>query len=107
MELLAEVPVAPAPGAPLRKQLGEQVPPWFPSSTTVLEQFRKLLKSNLPLGALCDIFAFALPLELEFKQALLEELEVEQRLRKLVERMEHAEATRCTEAEGPHLPASV
>ena len=54
----------------------------------VLKQFHKLLKSELPLGALCDITAFALPLDIEFKQTLLEELEVEVRAEKLLECLE-------------------
>jgi Lon protease-like protein len=96
VELLAEVPVTPARAErALRKQLAGKVSAWFTEQKKVLGQFRKLLKSDLALGALCDIFAFALPLEVELKQALLEELEVEQRLAKLIE---HMEARQCVEA---------
>ena len=49
------------------------------------QQFRRLLDSELPLGALCDIFSFALPLDSEFKQQLLEETDVERRTRCLLE----------------------
>ena len=48
------------------------------------EQFTRLLDSDLSLGALCDIFSFALPLEPEFKQLLLEETDVEKRTRCLL-----------------------
>ena len=90
-ELLAEVPVAQAKlERRLRRQLGKLVPHLFPTQPNVKDQFRKLLKSDLTLSALCDIFAFALPLQVEFKQALLEELEVEQRLDRLLEHLENA-----------------
>ena len=89
VELLAEVP---AQGAPderrLRRKLARLVPRWFPDHPEVKTQFRKLLRSELSLGALCDIFSFALPLDTEFKQTLLEELEVEQRVGRLLEHLE-------------------
>lgn len=89
VELLAEVPIADARTVRrLRKELIAKVPGWFPGQPAVLEQFRKLLRSRVPLGALGDIFTFALPLDTEFKQVLLEELEVEQRLRRLLEHLE-------------------
>jgi len=87
-ELLAEVPVASAATERrLRRKLAKLVPRWFPQQDEVKDQFRKLIKSDLTLGALCDIFAFALPLDVEFKQNLLEELEVEERLGRLFERL--------------------
>jgi ATP-dependent Lon protease len=74
----------------LRRQLGKLVPHLFPKQPNVKDQFRKLLKSDLTLSALCDIFAFALPLQVEFKQALLEELEVAERLDRLLKHLEDA-----------------
>ncbi len=71
-----------------RRTLIEKAPAWFPNQGEAVEQFRKLLHSDLPLGALCDIIAFALPLDADFKQALLEEADVEARLRKLHDFME-------------------
>src|SRR5262245_10118503 len=89
VELLAEVPIASANvERRLRKEMIAKVPGWFPNQPAVLEQFRKLLRSRVPLGALGDIFTFALPLDVEFKQSLLEELEVEIRLRRLLEHLE-------------------
>jgi Lon protease-like protein len=89
VELLAEVPVEePRSERRLRRQLAKLVPHWFPDHPEVKRQFRKLLKSDLGLGALCDIFSFALPLDAEFKQTLLEELEVEERLGLLLEHIE-------------------
>jgi uncharacterized protein len=71
----------------LRLHLAEQAPTWFVEKGPVVEQFEKLLQSDLPLGALCDVFGFALPLDSDFKQSLLEELEVETRARLLFEHM--------------------
>jgi Lon protease-like protein len=89
VELLAEVPVGDDKvERRLRRRLAKVVPQWFPDDVQVKVQFRKLLKSELTLGALCDIFAFALPLDAEFKQSLLEELEVEERLGRLLEHLE-------------------
>src|SRR5262249_53234927 len=68
----------------LRRKMTKLVPTWFPGQGAALDQFRKLLKSDLPLGALCDVITFALPLDLDLKQKLLEELDVEQRVRCLL-----------------------
>lgn len=93
VELLAEVPpVDAATEATLRRELGRRMKSWLAQQTKVLEQFQQLAESELSLGALCDIFAFALPLDVEFKQSLLEELEVEKRFERLVQHMEKHEA---------------
>jgi Lon protease-like protein len=68
----------------LRRRLNRLVPIWFPAQGGVLEQFRKLLRSQLPLGALCDIITFALPFEVEFKQALLAQANVTERVHQLL-----------------------
>jgi Lon protease-like protein len=93
VELLAEVPVAePKAARGLRRKLARMVPRCFPKQHEVKDQFRQLLRSDLTLSALCDIFAFALPLDVDVKQALLEELEVEQRLTRLLEYLKVAPA---------------
>jgi Lon protease-like protein len=69
----------------LRASLAEQLPRWLPPDAAVRGQFRKLLESDLPAGALCDVFAFALPLDVGLKQQLLEELDVPARARRLAE----------------------
>jgi Lon protease-like protein len=92
VELLEDnSPPAPDLGRKLRRRLARLVQTWFSAQgavleqfRTVLEQFRKLLRSQLPLGALCDIIAFALPLEVEFKQALLAQPNVTERVRCLL-----------------------
>jgi Lon protease-like protein len=75
-----------------RNTLIEKAPSWFPNQGEVVEQFGKLLHSDLPLGQLCDIIAFALQLDAEFKQALLEELNVAARLRVLHDFLEAGKA---------------
>ena len=88
VELLAEVPIAEARmERRLRRRLAKVVPHWFPEQQEVRDQFHKLLKSDLSLGALCDIFTFALPLDMEFKQTLLEELEVQERVGLLLDHL--------------------
>ena len=68
----------------LRRLLIKWAPAHFAAQAVLLEQLHKLLKSDLPLGTLCDIVAFALPLSVEVKQELLEEVDVEERARRLV-----------------------
>jgi Lon protease-like protein len=76
-----------------RNTLIDKAPSWFPNQGEVVDQFGKLLHSDLPLGVLCDIIAFALPLDAEFKQALLTELNVEARLQVLHDFLEATKAT--------------
>ena len=70
--------------ADLRRQVSQHVIPWFPIKGTQLEQLDKLLKSELPLSALCDILSFALALPIEVKQQLLEDLNVRHRVEALL-----------------------
>jgi Lon protease-like protein len=71
-----------------RRKLLDRTPSWFPAHKEMVDQFRTLLLSDLSLGAVGDILAFALPLDAEFKQSLLEELNVETRLAMLHDFME-------------------
>ncbi len=94
VDMLAEVPVAEArTERRLRRRLAKMVPHWFPEHKEARDQFHKLLKSDLTLSALCDIFAFALPLNMEFKQALLEELDVGERLTLLLDHLKDQSPT--------------
>lgn len=89
VDLLVDVEVdKPRIARSLRRKLGLQVPRCFGKQKAVLPQIRKLVKSDLPLGALCDIFAFALSLDVEFKQELLDELDVGRRVERLLSRLE-------------------
>jgi Lon protease-like protein len=87
-ELLTDTPAPAAVAAPLLQQLAEQAAVWVPAQTPAAEQFRKLFQANLDLGALSDVLSSALPLELEIKQALLAELNVERRVRCLLQHLE-------------------
>jgi Lon protease-like protein len=96
VEILPDVPVASAAvEQDLRRRLSEYLTAWFAAQSVALEQLGKLLESNLPLGTLCDVFAFTLDLEVELKQQLLEDSDVEQRVRRLLEHL------------GPRLPTKL
>src|SRR5205814_6930080 len=69
----------------VREELMGHLNRWVPTHTELRSQFRKLLISELPLGTLCDVFAFALPLRVEAKQQLLEELDIDRRALRLIE----------------------
>jgi Lon protease-like protein len=89
--LLEDVPpTSPKKEAELRRRLVELAPSWFPAQGAVMQQFHKLLKSDLSLGVLCDVLLFAVPLNVEVKQQLLEELHVERRARRLLEQLKKA-----------------
>ena len=95
VEVLADVPPADAEeGRHMRQELVERAPGWFPAKAEILEQLHKLLASDLPLGALCDIIGFALALDVEVKQELLEEPQVERRARRLLTLLQPAEGRR-------------
>ncbi len=80
VELLTDVPVSSeSVEKDLREELGQRMSRWFAAQPAAVDQLHKLLQSGLSLGALCDMFAFALPLDLAIKQQLLEEVDVAQR----------------------------
>jgi uncharacterized protein len=72
----------------LRRDLGLGVAPFFSAHPPATDQLRRLLDSPLPLGSLADIFSFALPLEVEEKQLLLEAVCVEARVQLLLRTLE-------------------
>jgi Lon protease-like protein len=67
-----------------RQRLRAQAPDWFQGPSDVRDRLLEVLNGDLGLGALCDLIAFALPLDAEFKQTLLEELDVTRRLDRLL-----------------------
>lgn len=88
VELLEDTPaLGEAREKKWRRLLSKLVSVWVPKQGGVLQQFRKLLKSDIGLGPLCDILSFALPLEVEVKQELLEELDIERRVKRLLKSM--------------------
>jgi Lon protease-like protein len=82
---LADADVASAEEAGrLRRELGRGMEGWLAAQPAALGQLEKLMGSALPLGALCDVFAFALPLDVALKQQLLEDADVGERTRRLI-----------------------
>lgn len=92
VEVLEDIPPASQQtAAELRKSLGRIMTQWFSPQPDAVTQLRKLIKSELPLGTLCDVFSFALPIEIEIKQELLELVDVEERARHLIEEIRKLE----------------
>jgi Lon protease-like protein len=86
VELLENTSVpGPEKAQELRDELARFVTRWFQALGVASEQLEKLLESELPVEALGDILGFALPLKVAFKQELLEELDAEKRLYRLVD----------------------
>lgn len=63
----------------LRKQLADVVLPRFAGDGGAFQQLHELFTGDEPLGNVCDLLAYALPLPLEMKQALLAEPHVDLR----------------------------
>ena len=59
--------------AALRRRLAEAVLPRFEPAGTAHDQLRQLFDGEMPLGQLCDVLAYALPVPVELKQQLLDE----------------------------------
>jgi Lon protease-like protein len=74
----------------LRQRLERAVCLRFAGQGLAVKEVHKLMSSARPLGELCDIFAFALPLGADFKQELLEQPGSEQRVRRMLELLEPA-----------------
>jgi Lon protease-like protein len=86
--LLKDEEPAAADAERLRRDLGRRMTGWLAAQGSAQEQLQKLLESSLPLGALCDIFAFALPIAVEVKQRLLEEADVGRRVSLLIDHLD-------------------
>jgi uncharacterized protein len=85
VELIPDAPVAvPDQDRELRRRLAQQVPVWCVGQDTLIEAFTKLLQSQLPLGVVCDLLAFAFPLAVKAKQELLQTPDVAQRVQLLL-----------------------
>jgi Lon protease-like protein len=68
-----------------RKRLREYTAEWFHAQAEIRDRFLELIDGDLGLGSLVDLVAFALPLDAEFKQTLLEELDGFARLERLLQ----------------------
>lgn len=63
----------------LRRQLRDAVLPRFEPSGAAHRHLRELFRGDMPLGVLCDMLAYALPLDHELKTTLLGEPHVQLR----------------------------
>jgi len=83
-----------------RKQLQERLLDAFrkhlPCACQLPEQLENMLSSQLPLGLLTDLAAYALPLETDVKQQLLAECRVRRRAEILLAEVENLAATTAT-----------
>lgn len=85
VEVLEDISTAPLMSLmSLRSELEKHILPRFHAGP-LRDQIRDLFHSELPLGPLTDILSFALPISVETKQQILEELDVEARSQLLLD----------------------
>ncbi|MBY0230482.1 MAG: LON peptidase substrate-binding domain-containing protein [Gemmataceae bacterium] len=89
VEIVEEVPAGDA-SLELRTELAMRVLPFFEAQPTARRQFGQLVASPLPLGTLCDVFGYALPLDVQDRQRLLDEPDVAVRVALLLTLLEGA-----------------
>jgi Lon protease-like protein len=68
----------------VRNELEEIVQAWCSSDSAVGQAFQKLIMSDVALGTVCDVIAYALPLELGWKQELLAAADLQHRATRLL-----------------------
>lgn len=99
------LPDSPVPDDPhLRALLGEYVRRWVPVGGQAIRQLEELFRQQMPFGVLLDVLSFALPLEPEVKQTLLEEPDVETRARKLLSALKDGPEPLPMPRERPKFP---
>jgi Lon protease-like protein len=99
------LPDPPHPDVPaLRRALAEAVAGWLPPQGAAVAQLKALLEGDPPLGSLCDILTFALPLGPEIKQSLLEELDIDQRAHRLIDELRAGPEQLPMPSERPKFP---
>ncbi|HEX4608645.1 MAG TPA: LON peptidase substrate-binding domain-containing protein [Urbifossiella sp.] len=76
----------------LRKALAEAVAPHFAGDGPARRQVDDLFAGDLPLGHVCDILAYGMPLPLEFKQSLLAEPHVDLRAERMADALKASAA---------------
>jgi Lon protease-like protein len=95
VELLPDVaPADLAELSRLRRELSEAVLPRFVDGSPAQQQLRELFDGDSPLGHVCDILSYALPLAPELKQSLLAEPHADRRAAALAESL-HLHAARA------------
>ncbi len=88
--LMEEVPVQAAEEPALRLRMAERASPFFAFQPGAPSQLQQLIESPITLGGLCDIFAFALPIDVQGKQRLLDEGDIAARVHLLLSLLEGA-----------------
>lgn len=89
----------------LRRALAEAVTPHFASDATARRQVDDLFGGDLPLGHVCDILAYGMPLPLPFKQSLLAEPHADIRAEKMADALKIS-AARATRRFPPEFSAN-
>jgi Lon protease-like protein len=84
---LEEIVAQPAVEVLCREEMRRRAPEWFHGQAEVRERFLELIDGGISLSGLADLIAFTLPLDIEFKQTLLEELDVSRRLDRLLQQL--------------------
>ena len=80
VELIAdESPSDLAALSQLRRDLAAAVLPRFADDSPARQQLQELFDGDMPLGQVCDVLAYALPLPVELKQSLLADPHVDRR----------------------------
>jgi Lon protease-like protein len=87
-----------------RKELARLVNRWLTTMGLAPEQLSKLFQSELPLESLADLMSFALPLEIRFKQELLEELDSQKRIGRLLDYLETTTPPKVTPSPAIKFP---
>jgi Lon protease-like protein len=72
------------PSRAYRQEFVTLVARWLAALGLAPDQLANLFQEEVALGSLVDAFGFALPLSVEFKQELLQQLDVEKRARSLL-----------------------
>jgi Lon protease-like protein len=63
----------------LRRDLAAEVLPRFAEDSPARRQLQELFDGDMPLGQVCDILSYALPLPVQMKQSLLAEPHADRR----------------------------
>lgn len=71
----------------LRRKLSEAVLGRFPQTGPAHQQLEELFQGDMPLGHVCDVLSYALPLAMEVKQTLLSEPHVDLRAELMTQAM--------------------
>lgn len=77
----------------LKRLLLDSFRRYIPESALAQENFGQLLDSQMPLGAVCDIIAYTVGISIPSKLELLRELDVDERVKKLIALLDMADSS--------------